>query len=81
MQTVNNSARELYSKPCSFDKYSQPRSQGFSPPRRGRAPFLSSAEKSPGNEVEIFVNSNVSQIFLSVSKRPIVLGISDLKNR
>ena len=30
---------------------SQPRSQGFSPPRRGRAPFLSSAEKSPGNEV------------------------------
>ena len=28
-----------------------PRSQGFSPPRRERAPFLSSAEKSPGNEV------------------------------
>ena len=27
----------------------QPRSEGFSPPRR--APILSSAEKSPGNEV------------------------------
>ena len=30
----------------------QPRSQGFSPPRRGWPPILSSAEKSPGNEVD-----------------------------
>ena len=29
----------------------QPRSQSFCPPRRGWAPTLSSAEKSPGNEV------------------------------
>ena len=29
----------------------QPRSQSFSPPRRGWARILSSAEKSPGNEV------------------------------
>ena len=31
----------------------QPRSQGFSQPRRGWAPILLSAEKSPGNEVDL----------------------------
>ena len=36
-----------------MQSFAQPRSQGFSPPRRGWAPTLSSAEKSPGNEVEL----------------------------
>ena len=36
-----------------MQSFAQPRSQGFSPPRRGWAPILLSAEKSPGNEVEL----------------------------
>ena len=43
-------------KPMDYKHNSQPRSQGFSPPRRGRAEGrraekIRRAEKSPGNEV------------------------------
>ena len=36
----------------------QPRSQGFSPPRRGRA------EKSPGNEVVQIVGQTIEKLIL-----------------